>query len=486
MRNIEADVAVVALGPAGLAAAIQAAEEGLQVVAFEKASVAGGTANIAVGPFGVETKQCIAGMHVLTKEEALRIQLDYTHWTIDARLLREYFWKSADTIEWLTDMGCEFEPSRYYPHSYYTWHRVKPEDGGPPGARTAAFMTKHMAERAEDLGVEMYYETPVRELIRGEDGAVTGVIAVDKNNEEIRCDAKTVIVATGGFGDNPEMMLKYTGYTYGKDMFSFRVPGVSGDGCNMVWAIGGAKGHMTMERFVGTTLPHPECVGVNTCCLQPHMIVNLEGDRFFDEGLIENPAEALNAVDRQTGRKAFVLFSEEILKEYQRKGLDFPAVVRPGDHAKWFTEQVPIALEQCPDQICISEDLKEVADHFGIDYENLKASLEEYNEMAAMKYDDLFGKNRKYMRPVRGKYICIMLTGRAYGTLGGIKINWKTQVLDTENKPIPGLYAAGNDTCEMYNGTYLYLLPGNTMGYAINTGRIAAERAAEYIEKNNL
>lgn len=486
MKEIITDVAVVALGPAGLAAAIQAAEEGLEVVAFEKANVAGGTANIAVGPFGVETKQCIAGMHVLTKEEALRIQLDYTHWTIDARLLREYFWKSADTIDWLCDMGVQFEPARYYPHSYWTWHRVKPEDGGPAGARTAAFMTKHMAERAEDVGVEIYYETPVREILRSDDGVVHGLIAVDKNGEEIRCEAKAVIVATGGFGDSPEMMKEYVGYTYGKDMFNFRVAGLKGDGCNMVWKIGGAKGKMSMERFVGTTLPHPECVGVNTCCLQPHMIVNLEGERFFDEGLIENPAEALNAVDRQTGRKAFVLFSDEILREYKRNGLDFPAVVRPGDHVKLFYEQVGIALEQCPDQIIISEDLREVADHFGINYETLKDSLDEYNEMAAMKYDDLFGKKRKYMRPVRGKYICIMLTGRAYGTLGGIKINWRTEVLDTENKPIPGLYAAGSDTCEIYDGTYLYLLPGNTMGYALNTGRIAAERAAEYIEKRSV
>ena len=187
------------------------------------------------------------------------------------------------------------------------------------------------------------------------------------------------------------------------------------------------------------------------------MIVNLEGERFFDEGLIENPAEALNAVDRQTGRKAFVLFSDEILREYKRNGLDFPAVVRPGDHVKLFYEQVGIALEQCPDQIIISEDLREVADHFGINYETLKDSLDEYNEMAAMKYDDLFGKKRKYMRPVRGKYICIMLTGRAYGTLGGIKINWRTEVLDTENKPIPGLYAAGSDTCEIYDGAAIFL-----------------------------
>lgn len=482
MRELQADVAVVALGVAGLAAAITAAEQGLSVVAFEKANIAGGTANIAVGPFAVESHLQKENMFTLTKEEALKVMMDYTHWAVDARLIREYFWKSADTIDWLEDMGVQFEvPCRYYPSSYYTWHRVKPDGGGPVGARTAAFLTRHMAERAEDLGVDIHLETPVTKILR-EDGRIAGVMARDKDGEELLCKAPVVIVCTGGIGDSPEMMKTYTGYTYGEDMFNFRVPGLVGDGMKMAWEVGAARSDITMERFVGTALPHPECVSVNVLALQPHMIVNLAGERFFDEGLIENPAVALNAVDRQTKRRAFVLFSEEILKEYRRNGVDYPFTVRPGDHTKTFSEQAEVALRECPDQICITEDLREAAGNFGIDYDTLRATVEEYNRMCEEKYDGYFNKNRKFMRPVRGKYIMIKLTGRAYGSLGGIKINYKTQVLDHDDRPIPGLYSAGTDACDIYKGTYLYLLPGNTMGFATNTGRIAGERAAEYID----
>ena len=197
-------------------------------------------------------------MFTLTKEEALKVMMDYTHWAVDARLIREYFWKSADTIDWLEDMGVQFEiPCRYYPSSYYTWHRVKPDDGGPVGARTAAFLTKHMAERAEDLGVDIHLETPVTKILR-EDGRITGVLARDKDGEEILCRAPAVIVCTGGIGDSPEMMKTYTGYTYGEDMFNFRVPGLVGDGMKMAWEVGAARSDITMERFVGTALPHPE------------------------------------------------------------------------------------------------------------------------------------------------------------------------------------------------------------------------------------
>ncbi len=76
-----------------------------------------------------------------------------------------------------------------------------------------------------------------------------------------------------------------------------------------------------------------------------------------------------------------------------------------------------------------------------------------------------------------------MIQLSAYGSLGGIEINHKTQVLDTESHPIPGLYAAGTDTCDIYAGTYLYRLPGNTMGYAVNTGRMAGEYASAFIKK---
>ena len=82
--------------------------------------------------------------------------------------------------------------------------------------------------------MKIHLETPVTELIV-EDGAVVGVVATDKDGERIEARAKAVIVGTGGFGDNPEMIKEYTGFELGKDFFPFRIPGLVGDGLRMCW-----------------------------------------------------------------------------------------------------------------------------------------------------------------------------------------------------------------------------------------------------------
>ena len=92
--------------------------------------------------------------------------MNYTHWRVDARLVREYIWKSASTIEWLEGMGVEFVgPHRYFAGSEATWHMVKPETGRP-GPRAASRMFRLMTERAKELGVEFLYETPAQRIPR--------------------------------------------------------------------------------------------------------------------------------------------------------------------------------------------------------------------------------------------------------------------------------------------------------------------------------
>ena len=108
MKTYECDIAVIAGGPAGLAAAVTAAEQGANVIVLEKSNTTGGAANMGMGPLGVETDIQRQNMIGITREEAFRKFMDYTHWRTDARLVREYIWKSADTIEWLQDMGVEF------------------------------------------------------------------------------------------------------------------------------------------------------------------------------------------------------------------------------------------------------------------------------------------------------------------------------------------------------------------------------------------
>jgi fumarate reductase flavoprotein subunit len=111
----------------------------------------------------------------------------------------------------------------------------------------------------------------------------------------------------------------------------------------------------------------------------------------------------------------------------------------------------------------------------------LKRTVEEYNDFCHKGFDPIFNKSAKLLRPVKTpKYYAGKFLPGAYGSLGGIKINYKTEVMDKNWKKIPGLYAAGTDACSIYGDTYVFILPGNTMGFALNSGRIAGENAAEY------
>ena len=96
-------------------------------------------------------------------------------------------------------------------------------------------------------------------------------------------------------------------------------------------------------------------------------------------------------------------------------------------------------------------------------------------------YDQLFAKDRRYLRPVRnGPFYAAQHFPSAYGSLGEIKIDASTRVIDTGWRPIPGLFAAGTDACAIHGDSYVFILPGNSMGFAVNTGRVAGEQAAAY------
>ena len=138
MQKLQADIIIIAAGAAGLSAAVSAAENGLSVIVFEKNAITGGTANKGMGPLGIESRHTRARLLQPSKDEAFKAFMDYTHWRVDAKLVRAFLNKSGDTIHWLESLGVEFvEPATYFTDSYPTWHLVKPEVG-PPGPGGAA------------------------------------------------------------------------------------------------------------------------------------------------------------------------------------------------------------------------------------------------------------------------------------------------------------------------------------------------------------
>ena len=114
----------------------------------------------------------------------------------------------------------------------------------------------------------------------------------------------------------------------------------------------------------------------------------------------------------------------------------------------------------------------------------LKNTVNEYNRFCEKGHDDFFAKNPKYLQPVKEpKFYALRVHLRFWGTLGGIKINEKTEVLNNEDEVIPGLYAVGNDAGGLWGDTEDLLLPGEALGFALNSGRIAGKNALNYIGK---
>jgi fumarate reductase flavoprotein subunit len=481
MSQFETDIVVVAAGPAGLAAAISAAERGAGVVVLEKASTTGGTGNMGMGPLGIESRHTRAKNFKPTKDEAFEIFMDYTHWRVDAKLVRAHLNMSADTIHWLEDMGVEFvEPASYFTAAFPTWHLVKPATG-KPGPMAASTMMKKMTERAKELGVTLMLQTPAQKIIKKE-GRVSGVVAEEESGEVFEAHAKAVIIATGGFGNNPQMVKKYTGYELGKDMYSFQIPGLEGDGIRMAWEAGAARTEMTMEM----TYNMPEHMSLppqlHEAFRQPHLLVNLQGERFLNEAIMPNATFTGNAIALQKNRWAFLIFDENIKKQME-SDFDFRDFVFPIPNFENADDAIKDVLERGYQHIFVADSVQELAEKTGIDPGGLKKTIDEYNKCCENGYDDLLNKIHRYLRPLKApKFYAGRLFPSAYGSLGGIKINHKTEVLDKNWNVMPGFYAAGTDACTIYGDSYVFVLPGNTMGFALNSGHIAGEHASEYIK----
>ena len=478
MTKLEADVVVVAAGAAGLPASISAAQAGAKVLVFEKGSTTGGTGSMGMGPFGVESRLQKLKQMGPTKDEAFKIFMNYTHWRVDAQLVRVHIDKAATTIDWLEKLGVEFvEPATYFPGGYFTWHLVKPPVG-QPGPMAAGAMMKTLTERAKELGVQILLQTPVKKLIRQGD-KITGVIAEDRSGDTVEATAKAVIIATGGFGDNPEMIKKYTGFEWGKDLWSLRVPGMTGDGIRMAWEVGAAPTEVSMEMIY--IMPGVFNPALGEAFRQPHLMVNLLGERFINEGIMPNTTFTGNAIAQQKNRCAFLIFDEKIKKHMEAMGYDEVSVVFPFMKAENLDGLIKEAYDSGYKDVFVADSLEEMASKTGIDPEGLKKTVEEYNGFCDKGFDPIFNKKHKLLRPIRTpKFYAAKFFPSAYGSLGGIKINHRTEVLNKDWKKIPGLYAAGTDVCTIYGDSYVFILPGNTMGFAINSGRIAGENAAEY------
>ncbi len=480
MQKMETEIVVIAAGPSGLAAALQAAEDGSKVIVVEKTATIGGAANMGMGPLGIGTRYQQQQMIDITVEKAFNMFMEYTHYNVDARLVKRYFELSADTIDWLEDKGVEFEGAfKYFPKSEATWHVVKTDRG--IGPRAASFMTKAMYDRAIELGIQFLMETPAKKIVM-KDGYVTGVLATDKHGEEIDISCKAAIICTGGAGSNKKLIKEETGLNHGDDLFSFAIPGLMGDGLKMAWEAGAGKTTVRIEMAASIEDLEGMPPGVVTVFGQPNLLVNRFGKRIMNEEEMQNATFLSNVVVHQKDKVAFSIVDTSIVKKYIKNGVDHVSLVRPNTDVSDFYDGVKMAEENGNDHFIVADSIEELAEKAGIEKEVLLETIDDYNDYCD-SVDEEFFKDRRFMKPImKAPFYCARIRAGGYGTVGGIKINENCEVINDDFEPVKGLYAAGADSCNIYDDSYMFLLPGNSMGYAVNTGRIAGMSAAEYTE----
>ncbi len=474
-----ADIVVIAAGPSGLSAAVQAAEDGAKVIVVEKTANVGGAANMGMGPLGIGTKYQRAGMIDITVEKAFNMFMDYTHYMVDGRLVKRYFEQSGETIEWLEDMGVEFEGAfKYFPKSEATWHIVKTDSG--IGPRAASFMNKALYDKALELGVEFLFETPAKKILL-ENGEVCGVLATDKTGAEVKIECKAAVICTGGAGANPEFIKEQTGFTFGKDMFNFAIPGLVGEGIKMAWEAGGARLPVRIESAASVLGSEGLPGSVPNVFSQPNLLVNGLGKRIMNEEQMQNTTHLSNVCSKQKDKLCYSIVDSTIVKDYVRNGVDHVNLVRSNPDVSDFFDGIKTSIENGNTDIIVADSIEELAEKAGINVDNLIETVENYNEYCDTR-DEEFFKDHQYMRELRkAPFYCAKIAPGGYGTVGGIKINENCEVMTEDFDTVKGLYAAGADACNIYDDSYMFLLPGNSMGFAVNTGRIAGMTAAEYI-----
>lgn len=481
MENIKTQVVVIAGGPSGMAAAVQAAEDGAEVIVLEKANITGGAANMGMGPLGIGTKYQQQQMIDITVEKAFNMFMDYTHYNVDARLVKRYFEQSAETIEWLEEMGVEFEGAfRYFPQSEATWHIVK--TGNKIGPRAAGFMNKALLKRSQELGVKVMLETVGKKILKDEDGRVCGVLAQDKNGNEIQIDCQAAIIATGGAGANKQLILEEIGVEQGKDLFNFAIPGIMGDGLKMAWEAGADHLPVRIEAACDPGSGEEATGSVINVFKQPNLLVNMFGKRIMNEEYMQNTTYLSNVANHQKDKVVWSIVDSTIVKNYMKNGVDVTSLVNSDPDVSSFIDDMDEILARNPKNFFKADTIEELAEKLGIDAETLENTVDDYNDYCDGR-DEEFFKNYRYLRKLKkGPFYAAGIRPGGYGTVGGIRINENCECCDKDFMPIPGLYAAGADSCNIYEDSYMFLLPGNSMGYAVNTGRIAGMEAAEYID----
>ncbi len=449
---MQADVVIVGSGAAGLSAAISAAQNGASVIVLEKLDRLGGSTITSSGLI-------YAGGTTLQEEAGIEDSADAleAYWkeraegVADEAYIELVAQESQNNIDFLIESGVGYNSQTILQAGL----DATPRSHLPSGL--GASMINELASTARELGVEIITSTDVQEITVNDEGVVNGVSAQQDYNA-LTVESSTVILATGGYGNNPEMLAQYAPIATGD--FPTSAPGSEGDGIVMAQSLGAQTefpNGVIGWKIISPGLNHTTPIG-SLANKTRGIIVDETGLRFTNEAadypfvhrdMCENGSEQF-----------YFLYSSNV-----------PANSTSEDHSA-LIELLESGIEL--GVVSKAESIDELATTLGMS--ELVSSVERYNTLENEDTD--FNKGVEFMTPIsEGPYYALTLEPSLLGTFGGIVTNLDAQVLNTQGEVIEGLYAAGEVANSEFFGE-LYPASGSAIAHAVTFGRVAGENAA--------
>ena len=450
------DVVVIGAGGAGFSAAITARNAGANVVLLEKMPAVGGNSLISGAEMNVAKNWVQPKLGINDDSPELHAQDTFKggDGKGDMKVINVMTHEALDAAKWCRDyLGVRFEDDNLF---FFGGHSRK-RALIPVGHTGTEFIAKFQA-KADELGIPVITNMKAEELIKNKDGRVVGVKATMDGSEYTFNAKGGVVLATGGFGANPEMVKKYNP-KIDERFKTTDAPGTTGEALYMAERAGAELVNM------GYIQTYPICDPLSGAIeliadarFDGAIMLNQEGKRFVEE--LQRRDVLSEAILNQTGRYCWVLWNDNI-------GKISNTVKAHANEYEAFTKQG--IMTTC-------DDLKCIADFTKIPFDQLQKTVKRVSDMAGKGNDKDFNHRAGLMDMQQGKYYVIKAVPSTHHTMGGVRINEKAEALTAEGKVIPGLWAAGEVT-GVTHGTNR--LGGNAYTDIIVFGRIAGEAAAK-------
>nr|WP_113869220.1 flavocytochrome c [Brenneria salicis]NMN91262.1 fumarate reductase flavoprotein subunit [Brenneria salicis ATCC 15712 = DSM 30166]RBP58118.1 fumarate reductase flavoprotein subunit [Brenneria salicis ATCC 15712 = DSM 30166]RLM29090.1 flavocytochrome c [Brenneria salicis ATCC 15712 = DSM 30166] len=442
------DIVIIGAGGAGMSAAIEAHNQGAKVILLEKMAFAGGNtarAEAGLNAAGTDLQKArgITDSPEMFYEDTMKGGRNINNPDV-VKTLTEH---AKDSVVFLKENGADLADLTRTGGS-----RVDRTHRPAGGVAAGSFIATALIKKVKTLDIDLRTNTSATDILKNDKGEVTGVKATGKDGKTFTIDAKKVMITSGGFGANFDMIKQYDPKLVG--FKTTNAPGSLGEGIKMATKLNAKLVDMEYIQIHPSTVPGKGILITEAVRGDGAIMINESGKRFVNELLTRDVVS--QSILKQPGAHAYLIFNDELVNQNQA--------------TKSYFKQKLVAQGDTPEAL---------AKAINVDGKQLTQTINTYSAAVKAKKDSEFDRDSMKLALDSGKYYAIEITPGIHHTMGGIAINNKAQVLDVNGNVIPNLFAAGEAAGGVHGANRL---GGNSLADIVTYGRIGAAEAVKEIK----